>query len=146
LTIIYTIGYGSRSVEEFLHLLDMHGLEVLVDIRRRPYSKAERFRGEVMRQWLKKHGIDYLWMGEKLGGYRKGGYLKYTESEAFKDGVEELLRLASTKKLCVMCLEVSPLGCHRRYLSQYLSSRGVEVIHIISRKKTRRTVEPCNAL
>ena len=31
---MYTIGYSTRSIDEFLRLLKEHGVEILVDVRR----------------------------------------------------------------------------------------------------------------
>ncbi|MDH5362360.1 MAG: DUF488 domain-containing protein [Aigarchaeota archaeon] len=93
---IYTVGYGSRTKEELLNLLTMHGVEVVVDVRRWPTSKLERFGREQLSRWLPAEGIDYVWMGEELGGYRRG--------------VQHLLSLAATRRTCLLCLEMSPRG------------------------------------
>lgn len=128
---VWTIGHGSRSKEQLLNMLKESRVEVVVDIRRWPTSKLEHFKRENMEQWLKEAGIGYVWMGEALGGYRKGGYEKYMRTEAFKRGLKELLKLASKKRICLLCLEPNPRGCHRRFISRALQREGVEVAHIL---------------
>jgi len=133
---VWTIGHSNRSIKYFLDLLGEHGIEVLVDVRRFPTSKVEQFKREEMERWLGDHGIDYVWMGEELGGYRRGGYKAYTETEQFKDGIERLLEIAKQKKVCIMCLEPNPKYCHRRYISAYLDRKGVNVMHILKKGQT----------
>ena len=36
---ILTIGHSNQSLEEFLHLLKLHRVDVLVDVRSHPFSK-----------------------------------------------------------------------------------------------------------
>ncbi len=81
-------------------------------------------------------GIDYVWMGKELGGYRRGGYEAYVVSESFRRGVQHLLSFASTQRACLLCLEISPRGCHRRFIANYLEEEcGVKVLHILSEEK-----------
>ena len=136
---IWTIGHSNRSIKYFLDLLREYGIEVLVDVRRFPTSKVEHFKREEMERWLGEHGIGYVWMGEELGGYRKGGYKAYMKTERFKDGIEKLLEIAREKKVCIMCLEPNPKYCHRRYISAHLERQGVKVIHILKKGQTSLT-------
>jgi len=133
--VIYTIGYGTRSKTSFLQLLRKHGIEVLVDVRRWPTSRNEEFKRGSMEKWLQEFSIRYVWMGNRLGGFRKGGYEKYMADAEFQEGVKELLDIATHSRMCIMCLEVNPKGCHRRYIARYLRGLGVVVKHIISDKK-----------
>jgi len=130
---VWTVGHSNRSVRYFRDLLGEHGIEVLVDVRRFPTSKVKHFKREEMEGWLGECGIEYVWMGEELGGYRRGGYKAYMETERFRDGIEKLLRIAEQKRVCIMCMEPNPKHCHRRYISAYLERKGVKVIHILSK-------------
>lgn len=133
---IYTIGYGSRTKGALLNLLELHNVGIVVDVRRWPTSKLERFRREHLSRWLSAEGIDYIWMGEELGGYRKGGYKAHVKSEGFRKGVQHVLTLAAKQRTCLLCLEVSPRGCHRRFVATYLNREcGVKVLHILSKKR-----------
>jgi len=78
--VIYTLGTSTRSIEEFIELLVSHGVEVVIDVRRFPSSRFEHFHREKLAGLLSEAGIDYLHMGEELGGYRRGGIKKCREA------------------------------------------------------------------
>jgi len=132
---VYTVGHGARSREAFLRLIKPHGISILVDVRRWPTSKTDHFKRGETERWLKDSGITYFWLGDRLGGYRRGGYREYMKSGDFKAGAEELLRLAEDGRVCIMCLEIGPKRCHRRFITQHLLDAGVNVFHIISEKR-----------
>jgi len=130
---IWTIGHSNRSIEVFLELLREHSIQVLADIRSFPTSKIEHFKREEMERWLPENGIEYVWLGKELGGYRKGGYKRHMRTKLFREGVKKLLEIAKEKRTCIMCMEKNPKYCHRRFISAYLERKGVEVIHIIEK-------------
>jgi len=130
---IWTIGHSNRSIEVFLELLREHSIQVLADIRSFPTSKIEHFKREEMECWLPENGIEYVWLGKELGGYRKGGYKRHMRTKLFREGVKKLLEIAKQKRTCIMCMEKNPKYCHRRFISAYLERKGVEVIHIIEK-------------
>lgn len=131
--VLWTIGHSNRSVKYFLELLKAHNIEVLVDVRRFPTSKIEHFKREQMERWLPKNGVEYLWLGEKLGGYRRGGYKNYMQTKSFREGIQRLLEIARKKRVCIMCMETNPKYCHRRHISAYLERRGIQVFHILKK-------------
>ena len=135
-TTIWTIGYSNRSQKIFLDMLQEDKIEVLVDIHRFPTSKVEYFKREAMEQWLPEQGIEYVWLGEELGGYRHGGYKAYMRTKLFKDGIKRLSEIAKQKRTCIMCMEPNPKYCHRRFISAYLESKDLKVIHIIANGQT----------
>jgi len=68
-TIIYTIGYSNVDFKEFLDLLKGKGIEVLVDVRSVPFSRyALQFSRENIEKELKDENIEYIFMGNVLGG------------------------------------------------------------------------------
>ena len=131
--VLWTVGHSSRSIEQFVALLEEHKIEALVDIRSFPTSKIEHFKREEMECWLPEYGIEYVWLGKELGGYRRGGYEAHTKTELFREGVEKLLEFARQRRVCIMCMEKNPKYCHRRFLTAYLERKGVEVINILER-------------
>jgi len=135
-TTIWTIGHSNRSQKAFLEMLKEHEIEVLADVRSFPRSKVEHFKKEAMERWLPEQGIEYVWLGEELGGYRHGGYKAYMKTMLFKDGMQRLSEIAEQKKTCIMCLEPNPKYCHRRFISAYLESEDTKVLHIIAKGQT----------
>jgi len=130
---VWTIGHSNRSVERFLELLEEQGIRTLIDIRSFPTSKVEHFKREEMERWLPDHGVEYVWLGKELGGYRRGGYQAHMKTKLFRDGVKKLLELAKKGQVCIMCMEKNPKYCHRRFLTAYLERKGVEVVHILEK-------------
>ena len=139
--IIYTIGHSTRTREELLELLKQNGIKILVDVRRFPLSrKNPQFNREDFSEFLQNNGIQYFWMGEKLGGFRKGGYLSYMVSPDFETGMEEFLKLAQRGVTAVMCAEKLWFRCHRRFIATYLLNKNYPVVHIVDKKRTVRHV------
>jgi len=135
---IFTLGHSSLPWEEFLALLREHGIDVVVDVRRFPTSrKHPQFTKEPLAQGLAEAGIRYEWLGEELGGYRRGGYEAHMRSQTFRAGIERLLSLAEGGRVAIMCAERAPEGCHRRFIAAHLVSLGVRVIHILGPGRTR---------
>jgi len=133
---LWTIGHSKRSIATFVDLLKEHNVEVLVDVRRFPTSKIDHFKREEMERWLLEHGIEYVWLGKELGGYRKGGYKTHMRTKLFREGIRRLLEIAATKRTCIMCMEPNPKYCHRRFISAHLERKGVKVVHIIGKGQT----------
>ncbi|MDI6847851.1 MAG: DUF488 domain-containing protein [Candidatus Bathyarchaeia archaeon] len=131
--IIWTIGHSNRSIDTFLELLSEHGIQALVDVRSFPTSKVEHFKKEKMEKWLPQCGIEYVWLGKELGGYRRGGYKRHMRTKLFREGTKQLLEIAKAKRVCIMCMEVKPKYCHRRFISAHLERKGVKVVHIIEK-------------
>ena len=131
---IWTIGYSGRTKKAFLELLKDYGIEILVDVRHFPTSKNPDFRREALEEWLPENGIRYVWLGDLLGGYRRGGYERYMGTPAFREGIEKLLQIAREGRTCIMCMERDPRYCHRRFIAAYLEAMGVRVIHILRRR------------
>lgn len=132
---IWTIGHSNRSINVFLELLKEFGIQVLVDVRSFPTSKVEHFKRENMERLLPENGVEYIWLGRELGGYRKGGYKAHMRTKMFKEGIKRLLEIASQKRTCIMCMEPNPKYCHRRFISAHLEKKGVKVFHIISKEQ-----------
>lgn len=135
--VIYTAGTSTRSPEEFLALLERHGIRAVLDVRRFPSSR--RFphfnRAELFRR-LADAGIEYCYLGEELGGFRNGGYKEYMATPAFTKGVGRLTRLAADAPSAVMCSEFLPWKCHRRFIAAHLAAAGWQVVHILDERRT----------
>jgi len=88
---VYTIGHSNRPFKEFLEVLRAYGIGVVVDIRRFPKSRVVLWsESGTLRELLEAEGILYFWLGDLLGGFRKGGYRAYMETENYRKGLERL--------------------------------------------------------
>src|SRR6185436_4182603 len=138
---IWTIGHSTRAIDEFISWLEENEIKLLADVRAWPGSKRyPQFNKEALAESLTAHGISYEHFPE-LGGKRKSkpdwrntsfrGYADYMETEQFQKGIERLLDVAEeTGPTANMCAEAVWWRCHRSLISDYLKTRGVEVLHI----------------
>jgi len=132
---IYTVGTSTRSAEEFIELLTSRGVAAAVDVRRFPSSRLEHFSKENLSTLLHDAGIDYVHMGEELGGYRRGGYQAFTTTSQFREGMEKLTEIARGRMVAIVCAERFPWHCHRRFISAELEKQGWQVSHIIDQER-----------
>lgn len=125
---VFTIGYGGRRFGDFVALLQRHGISLVVDVRRFPRSKVPEYNRESLEAKLPQFDISYIWMGDTLGGFRRGGYPKYMESGDYQAGITKLLELAAERNIVLMCKERSDAGCHRKYIIETLAGKGIKTI------------------
>jgi uncharacterized protein (DUF488 family) len=139
---ILTVGYGSRSVDQFILLLQRYSIEFLGDVRSRPYSRFRpEFSREQLRRRLAREGVRYVYLGETLGGqpqdpdcYSSGrvDYAKVRERPFYQAGLARL-ETASQKqlRLALMCSEGQPALCHRtKLIGKSLVERAIPIMHI----------------
>ena len=141
-TPIYTIGYGARSLDEFLALLDANRIEYLIDVRTAPYSRYKpEFSKEALEASLKAHGFRYLYLGDSLGGrpddptcYVDGkvDYGRVGERPFYQGGIARLQgAFAQGRRVVLMCSEGRPEECHRsKLIGATLAGLGIPVAHI----------------
>jgi len=132
---IFSIGHSNRTLDEFLQILKKYGIELVIDVRRFPTSKWEWFKKESLQEALNSRNIMYEYLGDLLGGFRKGGYEKHMKTEEFKSGLNRIRELAKNRRLAVMCSEKIVFKCHRRFISRALQRRRFQVIHIVDSKR-----------
>ncbi len=133
--VIHTVGHGTLDADRFTELLQSVDIDVLVDIRRYPGSRRHpQFGAEVMAEWLGEAGIEHRW-SEALGGRRRPSpdspntawnndqfraYADHMATTEFVEAVTELLAIADSANVAVMCSEAVWWRCHRRLLADYL--------------------------
>lgn len=128
---LYTLGTSTRTLEEFLEVLRAWGIAVVCDVRSFPTSRRyPHFSKENLSISLPGAGFRYQWLGELLGGYRQGGYPAYMETPPFLEGLRQLEEIAASAPTAVVCAELMPWRCHRRFIAARMEERGWEVIHI----------------
>jgi uncharacterized protein (DUF488 family) len=124
-------------MEEFLEILKAHDIKQVVDVRRFPGSKKfPHFNKENLEKILLENKIQYFYLGDLLGGFRKGGYKNYTKTREFKEGIKKLLGVVKKSKTTIMCAEAIWFKCHRRHISNELAKLGHKVVHILDEKRT----------
>lgn len=139
---IWSIGHSNHDMVRLLELLRGAQVEVVADLRSQPYSRfSPHFSRGALRSALMEIGLDYVFLGEELGGrppepelYDSDGHVLYSEvakTERFAAGLRRLLDGAARYRVAMLCSEEDPTDCHRRLLvTRVLSERSVPVLHI----------------
>lgn len=142
---IYTAGFSNLPLGTFLSNLRAHGIQVLVDVRSKPFaSYTPHFNKDQIETAAKASGLRYLYLGQDLGGmpdnpgfYDDQGHVLYgrvAEQPGFQAGMKRL-QDGLNKGYCIAltCGEDNPRNCHRRLLlGKVLRENGVAVAHILS--------------
>ena len=149
---VFTVGHSILPIEPFLALLNTYGIACLVDIRTIPRSRRNpQFNADALAPALTAHDIEYVALTE-LGGLRHAhkdstntgwrnesfrGYADYMQTDAFADGLAQLIAMSRTKRTAIMCAEAVPWRCHRSLVADALLVRGIPVIEILSQLNWR---------
>jgi uncharacterized protein (DUF488 family) len=139
---VLTIGHSNHTMDHFVGLLKMHGVQVVVDVRSQPYSKyATHFDKDALKLGLQSAGIRHLYLGRELGGRPEGDefydqdervlYDRVAASSIFQEGIKRLEKGIREFRVATLCAEENPSACHRRLLvSRVLLDHGIYVDHI----------------
>jgi len=134
---VFTLGTSTRSLEGFFSVLGDYGIARILDVRRFPKSrKFPHFNMDAFAAAAAERGISYYWLGETLGGFRKGGYTAYQETDSYLRGIERVEALAKQRVSALVCAERLPWKCHRLEISKTLEGRNWSVVHIIDSGRT----------
>jgi uncharacterized protein (DUF488 family) len=153
---IFTIGHSTRTVGQFVDLLRCGRADLVVDVRTVPRSRHNpQYNEAVLASELSAYQIAYRRMAH-LGGLRGRSanvppevnafwdnqsfhnYADYALSNEFRDALNELLRISSTRRCAIMCAEAVWWRCHRRIIADYLLVSGRAVFHLMGSSR----VEP----
>jgi uncharacterized protein (DUF488 family) len=141
---VFTIGHGTRPIEELIACLQEAGVETLVDVRRFPGSRRNpQFGQDALAQTLHDAGIAYRHAVE-LGGRLRGepgeerfGCIRVAAFRSYAarmgtDAWQEALAAELAQPVpCFMCAETLWTRCHRRLIAELLVARGETVTHLM---------------
>ena len=150
---LYTIGHSTRPACELIDILHAFRVTRLVDIRSIPRSRTNpQFNLDVLPETLRGAGITYVHLAV-LGGLRakaKGiatdanaswelaafrNYADYAGTAPFREGLRNLLDMASRETCAIMCAEAVWWRCHRRIVTDHVLAHGVPVVHLFTQTK-----------
>jgi uncharacterized protein (DUF488 family) len=141
---VFTVGHGTRPIEELVEMLDDAGVRTLVDVRRFPSSRRHpQFNQAVLASTVEDAGVTYRHAVE-LGGRRSGepgeerfgciqvaafrSYAARMGTPAWQDALAAAL---GEPEPCFMCAETLWWRCHRRLIAELLHARGHDVVHLL---------------
>jgi uncharacterized protein (DUF488 family) len=149
--LVLTIGHSTRPIDVFVRMLAANGVTHLVDVRTVPRSRHNpQFNSDALERALRDAGIAYTHV-PGLGGFRQArpdsanaawrnasfrGYADYMQTPAFAQHLADVIELAKSERVTLMCAEAVPWRCHRSLIADALLARGVAVEEIVS--ETRR--------
>ena len=138
---LFTVGHSNHPIERFLALLRGHGVELVADVRSRPYSRfVPHFGKERLARILEDEGLGYLFLGQELGGkpvrddpiHARLDYEMRIEEPSFQEGIRMLLDALADRRIALVCRERDPLDCHRLHLiCRYLRPMALDIRHIL---------------
>ncbi len=149
---IYTIGHSNHELLKFLKLLHDNQVQLVVDVRSSPYSRyVPHFNRENLKDSLKECHIEYIFLGDKIGGkpkdqrYYDGGQVNYdliAQSAPYKEGILQLMEHSSQQTLALLCSEEDPYQCHRHNLiTPTLLEKSFRIKHIRGNGKVEKISE-----
>jgi uncharacterized protein (DUF488 family) len=150
--VIYTIGHSTHPIDEFIGILQAHGIRQLVDVRTIPRSRHNpQFNRENLPASLETVDIAYQHMpglgglrhpqrdsintGWRNAGFR--GFADYMQTSEFQENLEKLMDLSSVAPTTIMCAEAVPWRCHRSLIADALMVRGIQVQEILTAAKSQ---------
>jgi len=149
--IVLTIGHSTRTLAEFINLLQHHAVTRVVDVRTVPRSRHNpQFNKDSLPLDLEQVGLGYVHI-PGLGGLRHAkpdsvnmgwrntsfrGYADYMQTPEFQRSIEELIQWSKLDRVAMMCAEAVPWRCHRSLIADALLVRGIRTEDIMS--PTRR--------
>jgi uncharacterized protein (DUF488 family) len=144
---VWSVGHGTRPVDELVAVLNEAGIEALADVRSIPGSRRHpQFGRSALTASLAKAGIEYLHL-RGLGGRRDAladsphvalkvdafrGYADHMSTAEFAGDYVRLEAVARQKHAAFMCAETLWWKCHRRMLSDRLTVDGWSVTHLLA--------------
>lgn len=150
---IHTIGYEGAAIEDLIAALTRAGITRVLDIRESPYSQRGEFSTDELRAALAEYGIAYTHirtLGNPPAGReaaRAGHAAAFREifsahlnGPAARDGLAMALEFAADEAVCLLCLEKSPIHCHRSMVAARLNELSGQAI--VNLRIQRRSPHP----
>ncbi|HTU19864.1 MAG TPA: DUF488 domain-containing protein [Gemmataceae bacterium] len=139
---LVSVGHSNHDWPAFAALLRGAGVTMLADVRSSPYSgRYPYFNREPLARGLRDENIDYVFLGDLLGGrpglpslYDEEGRVDYERvrrTERFQHGLEQLMHGRGGNTVAFLCSEEDPLDCHRGLMiAPALCERGCPPSHL----------------
>src|SRR5438034_7941493 len=142
--VVYTIGHGTRPLDELVAMLAAASVQTLVDVRRFPGSRRNpQFNQAPLRGALAEAGIGYrhaVELGgrlrdepgeERFGCIRMPAFRAYAARMGTPGWQDALAAALGEPAPALMCSETPWAKCHRRLIAELLHARGDEVRHLV---------------
>ena len=138
---VFTIGFGGKTKDQFMEILDAVGIRALIDIRLWrvarfvPWAGGENLATAPGGRYI--YVPEFAPTKELLTGYRDGtvdwaGYEKIFNELLTARRAEELFDASALDHICFLCSEKTADQCHRRLAAEYLAQHlaNIRIVHL----------------
>jgi uncharacterized protein (DUF488 family) len=142
--LMYSIGHSTHPLPMFVESLHRYNINVVADIRSMPFTRyASQFNKLPFQAYLKQQNIQYVPLGDELGGKRVEedvytnnavDFSKLSILPLFISGITRLkLGFDKGYTIAIMCSEANPAQCHRFALVTKIlkDTYAIDVNHIL---------------
>ncbi|HEY6043223.1 MAG TPA: DUF488 domain-containing protein [Anaerolineae bacterium] len=142
---LMTIGYEGLTSKEFFAILRANKVQKIIDVRELPLSHKPGFSKSALSLAAKTRKIAYVHVPE-LGTSREIRHDYHADhnwkrfARRFKaslnkheEAVEELARLVTRERCCLVCFEADALQCHRSIVAERVAGvigSSLTVMHL----------------
>ena len=138
----FTIGYEGKDIDQFLNVLASNQIELLIDIRKNPFSMNSIYIKDALMKKLKDVGIDYLHIPElgieseeRKNLNTKADYdqlfAKYRQVLPIREVyITRIIELGTAKRVALLCFEADSNFCHRGEVAKAIKNKKREVIDL----------------
>jgi uncharacterized protein (DUF488 family) len=141
---LFTIGYEGRDIDFFLNVLTQNYVDVLVDVRKNPFSMNFNFTKNKMKGYLENSGIRYIHIPELgIEGEKRKDLLTIKDYEKLFEDYERttikenpelldnIVKLSQNYRVALMCFEADVKMCHRGIIARNIAQKeNMEVLNI----------------
>lgn len=138
---IYTIGYESATLADFIATLKDAGIEIVLDIRALPLSRRAGFSKTPLSNALRDAGIDYLHL-RALGTPKAGRdaaksgdlktlrsvYMRHLKGPEAQAELAKATEIAKNRRACLLCVEKHHTACHRSLVAPLIAQKNNQTI------------------
>ena len=132
---LYTVGYESSTIEDFIATLKATGIELVIDVRDYPLSRKKGFSKNKLHEILEMNDIGYVHLkglGDPKEGReaaRSGDHKKFLSvfnrhmktAQAQAD-LQTAIGFANERTSCLLCYERKPEECHRTIVAEAIAA------------------------
>jgi uncharacterized protein (DUF488 family) len=140
---VYTIGYEGKDIDSFLNILIKNEIDLLIDVRKNPFSMNFNFTKNKLKNYLEKTGIDYIHIPELGidGELRENLFTIKDYHNLFKqyeattiaqqhEQIMRIIKLCEKHRAALMCFEANKNMCHRGVIAENIEKQYGVVTHL----------------
>ena len=158
---IYTIGYESAAIEDFIATLKTAKIQRVIDVREHPLSRKKGFSKNILQAVLNENDIEYTHLkglgdpkdgreAARLGDYKKFFQIFSThmKSQQAQADLKIAIELVQESVSCLLCFERKPEECHQTIVAEAIAANieyqicAIGVREGIAKEKNFKPVYP----